>query len=416
MSWLRFLRRRRQESIEDGPQSCDPTEIPAPAIPLHLRVQEIHTPSISEEEHVDVASWARERLVAAGFMVSPQGEHPSAPLVIVNYEEKPVDVDVSVTQLGIGESELRRGVDIHYEIEIVSASRQEILFRASSKVPAIDGMVRSWSTGAPGIILYHDAVDRCLYSSLLSRLPDLALIGVGQKTYVEFLEEVLSQDDEDPSSQFLREAFSVLDQYPFELTKSAIGMCVRYARPGIVPTPVEEFFVRTAAKDFDVIEEAIEGADQEFRDAIYRVLDSAEDLIVETPQDESEAIRTAGRLVRKVKSKSVSHREERLKVYDAIAKVGEHGAEAFIQLLSDMPYDYRRMELVEALVAMGPVAVRPLVDALDDKHDVVRAGVCKALSRIGKPAIEPLNDVLHTKGDRAQKLAAEILDKIKNEP
>lgn len=170
----------------------------------------------------------------------------------MTYEEKPVELDVSVTQTGIGQSKLYHGIDIYYQVEVLSPDQQKTLFHTNSKIPAIekDAVVRSFSTGDPEIILYHDAVDRCLFSSLFACLGDLVLIGLGKKTYLEFLDEILSTA-EDLEDRFLSDALSVLDQYPFEMAKSAVKMFIKYTeKQYMVNPPIADFLVRIAARDY----------------------------------------------------------------------------------------------------------------------------------------------------------------------
>lgn len=103
-----------------------------------------------------------------------------------------------------------------------------------------------------------------------------------------------------------------------------------------------------------------------------------------------------------------------MEIYDSIAKVGKLGAEESIKLLENVPFEYRRKEIVETLAEMGPVAVGPLVDALADESDVIRECSSKTLRKIGKPAIKALRNALHIKDVCKQKLAAGILGEIGN--
>lgn len=407
--------RKKLESDDDNVNLCDEGSSKDETIPIRLYVQEIHTNSIPKEEYVDVFYFATQKLVSSGFTVLPGTGDLSAPLVRVTYEEKPVEIDIEVTQLGIGKSGLRHGIDIYYDVEVLSPDEQQTLFQTSSKVPAFEkgGIIRSWSTGDPMIILYHDATDRFLYSSLFKCLGDLALIGLGRKTYIEFLDDVFSSAEEGLPNQFLREALSALDEYPFEMAKSAVSICIKCAETvGMIDPPIAEFLVRTAARDYAAVEAAIQTADEQFRDDLYKMLDEAKDLVIDTPMDESEDIRVIGRWVRKLNH--VSHQEQRLEIYNSIAKVGKLGAEELIKLLPNIRFDYRRMEIVETLVEMGPVAVESLVNALADQSEYIREGASKALHTIGKPAIESLKNALHTKDVCTQKLAAEILEEIGN--
>ncbi len=82
------------------------------------------------------------------------------------------------------------------------------------------------------------------------------------------------------------------------------------------------------------------------------------------------------------------------------------------KILSDWAFDKTYLELERELVKIGKPAVRPLITALNSKHEKVCKLAVEVLGAIGKPAVVPLINALESEDAKVRKRAAESLGRI----
>ncbi|HIE50201.1 MAG TPA: HEAT repeat domain-containing protein, partial [Armatimonadetes bacterium] len=115
------------------------------------------------------------------------------------------------------------------------------------------------------------------------------------------------------------------------------------------------------------------------------------------------------RLIARLRAKG---EEERSAVIAELVALGEVAVEPLIAALQDTAYQ-TRMAAAQALGQIGSEqALRPLLATLNDASvNVQRAGV-EALTRMGTPAVEPLVALLQDKDAKTRRRAAETLGRI----
>ncbi len=92
------------------------------------------------------------------------------------------------------------------------------------------------------------------------------------------------------------------------------------------------------------------------------------------------------------------------------------GTDAVEPLISSFKYIHNS-NLTITLSGMGSFAIEPLIAALEDSNDYIRAGAAESLGKIGDPkAVDPLIKLLQDEIRFVRNYAAEALDKLNWEP
>jgi len=83
-------------------------------------------------------------------------------------------------------------------------------------------------------------------------------------------------------------------------------------------------------------------------------------------------------------------------------------------LVKQLGTEATRWNAIEKLARIGEPAVRPLIQALSNKNDLVRVSASFALAKIGEPAVRPLIGSLYNNDGEIRKNASWALGRIGN--
>jgi HEAT repeat protein len=90
----------------------------------------------------------------------------------------------------------------------------------------------------------------------------------------------------------------------------------------------------------------------------------------------------------------------------------QEGEKRALLLIASLRDEQAQHRAVLALIALGAVAVVPLIEVLGDKNEQVWRLASVALVKIGQPAVQPLVDALKHDNEQIRLLSAAALHKM----